>query len=78
VLEDGCIGDGSGGGNIHIKGSVDTGSFPIETDENYLEGTKIFLVPSDDVDCDGQVMIGWSLDVNLYEGALISFEDTDE
>jgi hypothetical protein len=69
--------EGGGSGNIHIKGSVDTGSFPIESDENY-PGAKIFLVPSDDVDCEGQIMVGWTGDdANLYEGALISFFDTD-
>ena len=65
-------------GNIHIKGSVDTGHLPIESDENFYEGAKIFLVPSVDVDCDYQEMIGWTGDdANLYEGALISFFDTD-
>ena len=66
------------GGNIHIQGTVDTGSLPIETDENYSEGAKIFLVPSADVDCENQMMIGWTGDdAILYEGALIRFNDTD-
>ena len=80
-----CLGSGIvveceyGVGNIHIKGSVDTGDLPIESDNNYENGAKIFLVPSDDVDCKGQVMIGWTGDdANLYEGALITFDDTDE
>jgi hypothetical protein len=69
--------EGGGSGNIHIKGSVDTGSFPIEGDENY-PGAKIFLVPTADVDCEGKIMVGWTGDdANLYEGALISFFDTD-
>ena len=68
-----------GSGNIHIKSSVDTGSLPIEEDANFGNGAKIFLVPSVDVDCDEQVMIGWTGDdANLYEGALITFIDTDE
>jgi hypothetical protein len=71
--------EGGGSGNIHIKGSVDTGSFPIEEDENYPDGAKIFLVPSADVDCEGRIMAGWTGDdANLYEGALITFVDTDE
>ena len=80
-----CLGSGivvededeDGMGNIHIKGSVDTGDLPIESDANYDDGAKIFLVPSGDVDCDGQEMIGWSDGANLYEGALIIFDDTD-
>jgi len=80
-----CLGSGivvdedeDGNGDIHIAGSVDTGDLPIEGDENFVDGAKIFLVPSSDVDCDGQMMIGWSDDANLYEGALITFDDTDE
>ena len=78
-----CLGSGTvtedeyGVGNIHIKGSVDTGDLPIPEDEN--DGAKIFLVPSGDVDCEGQLMIGWTGDdANLYEGALITFDDTDD
>jgi len=72
-VDDDCVGDG---GNIHIAGSVDTGNLPIESDEN--DGAKIFLVPFDDVDCDGHEMRGWTGDdANLYEGALITFTDTD-
>lgn len=76
--EEDCI-EGESGGDIHIKGSVDTGNLPIEGDENFENGAKIFLVPSSDVDCDNQVMTGWTGDdANLYEGALITFDDTDE
>lgn len=77
-----CLGSGvvvedeDGIGNIHIAGSVDTGDLPNEDDTN--DGAKIFLVPSSDVDCDGQQMTGWSADANLYEGALITFDDTDD
>lgn len=80
-----CLGSGivvededeDGMGNIHISGSVDTGDLPIFGDAN--DGAKIFLVPSSDVDCEGQVMTGWTGDdANLYEGALITFDDTDE
>jgi len=82
-----CLGSGivvadedeneDGMGNIHISGSVNTGDLPIEEDVNYA-GAKIFLVPTSDVYCGGQVMTGWSGDdANLYEGALITFDDTD-
>mgnify|MGYP000679634050 CR=1 FL=1 len=78
-----CMGDD--GGNVHIAGSVDTGDLPmpIETDENYADGAKIFLVPSADVACEStddipSQMVGWTGDdVNLYEDVLIIFDDTD-
>ena len=76
--EEGCAGDESVGGNIHIKGSVYTGSLPTEIDDNSPDGAQIFLVPSGDVDCDAQQMTGWSEAINLYEGALITFEKMDE
>jgi hypothetical protein len=72
--EEECV-EGSGG-NIHIKGSVDTGNLPYEYDEN--DGAKIFLVPFDHLDLENHMMIGWEEDANLYEGALITFEDTDD
>ena len=74
-----CLGTGTvcEDGNIHIKNSVNTGDMPNEEDENSPEGAKIFLVPSADVDCTNQTMIGWSESENLYEGALIAFDDTD-
>jgi hypothetical protein len=60
-------------GNIHIKGSVDTGDLPIETDEN--EGAKIWLVLSSDVD---EVMTGWNPTEYLFEFDLIMFDDTSD
>ena len=66
-------------GNVHMKGSIETGDLPIESDANFENGAKIFLVPSSDVDCEAQVMVGWTGDdANLYEGALITFDDTDD
>ena len=84
-----CLGSGivvecedelqDGAGNIHIEESINTGDLPIEGDANFENGAKIFLVPSGDVDCAGQVMVGWTGDdANLYEGALITFDDTDD
>ena len=78
-----CLGSGivvedeyvEGVGNVHIKGSVEMdGDLPIDTDYNYPDGAKIFLVPTDDVDCDLNTMDGWHGLLNLYEGALITFE----
>lgn len=94
-----CLGEGivNDEGNIHIAGSIDTGvDLPISGDLNAdtstttLEdgsiGAKIFLVPSDDVDCVGQEMTGWTgplpgniegVNIYLFEGELITFDDTD-
>ena len=73
-----CLGSGTvcEEGNVHIKGSVDTGDLPIVGDEN--AGAKIWLVLSDDVDCDAQTMVGWDPTEYLFEYDLITFEDTDE
>ena len=77
LLDMDCMPDD--GGNVHIADSVETGDLPIEGDVNYEDGAKIFLVPSSDVDCDGQVMSGWTGDdANLYEDVLITFDDTDD
>ena len=65
--------DDGGGGNIHIRGSYDTGTLPIEGDENV--GAKIWLVPSADVFCGDESneskMTGWDPTAILFEGALI-------
>jgi len=75
-----CLGSGiaNKGGNVHIKGSVNTGDLPAEDDANVNEGAKIWLVLSDDVDCDEQKMIGWDPTEYLFEYDLIIFDDTDE
>ena len=41
------------------------------------DGAKIWLVLSEDVDCDAQQMIGWNPAEYLFEYALITFDDTD-
>ena len=63
-------------GNVHIKNSVDTGDLPIAGDEN--DGAKIWLVLSDDVDCENQYMVDWHGEEYLFEYDLITFNDTDE
>ena len=72
-----CLGSGTAcdEGDVHIKGSVDTGDLPIESDEN--DGAKIWLVLSRDVDCDAQKMVGWDPTEYLFEYDLITFDDTD-
>ena len=72
-----CLGSGTanGEGNVHIKGSVDTGDLPAEADENV--GAKVWLVLSGDVDCVNGAMIGWNPTEYLFEYDLITFDDTD-
>lgn len=72
-----CLGSGTANdqSNVHIMGSVDTGDLPIEDDEN--DGAKIWLVLSDDVDCDTYEMVGWNPTEYLFEYDLITFLDTD-
>ena len=66
--------------NIHIinKGELDIGDLPTLDDENYPDGAKIWLVLSDDVDCDGQVMVGWNPTAYLFEEELMTFDDIDD
>jgi len=73
-----CLGEkkASEKGNVHIKGSVDTGDLPIESDAS--PGAKIWLVLSDDVDCDDATMVGWNPLEYLFEYDVITFDDTDE
>ena len=72
-----CLGAGTvcEDGNIHIKNSVETGDLPIESDTN--DGAKIWLVLTDDVDCENNTMTGWNGTEYLFEGALITFDYTD-
>ena len=83
-----CLGTGTGtdpdplavppclGGDVHIKGCVDTGDLPAADDTN--TGAKIWLVLCADVDCDNAVMTGWNPTEYLFEYDLITFDDTDE
>ncbi len=73
-----CLGSDSAceNGSVHIAEKVDTGSLPIDADNN--EGAKIWLVLSSDVDCDLQKMISWTPESYLFEYDLIQFEDTEE
>ena len=71
-----CLGNASAneGGNIHIKGSVLTGDLPNETfDLNYPDGSKIWLVLTEDVDCENARMIGWNPTNYLFEHNLITY-----
>jgi hypothetical protein len=65
-----CLGTGVADdhGDVHIMGAVDTGD---------LNGAKIWLVLSSDVNCEAG-MTGWNPEEYLFEYALITFDDTDE
>ena len=90
-----CLGSAlsNGGGNVHIMGSPDTGSLPIDEDLNNpdnpkhedciehstcIEGAKIWLVLSSDVDCIGQEMIGWNPTEYLFEDVGIFYVKPEE
>jgi hypothetical protein len=74
-----CLGSGvaNGGGNVNIANSVVTGDLPADYDENVPDGAKIWLVLSEDVDCEGKTMVGWNPTEYLFEEELINFDDTD-
>lgn len=75
-----CFGQGTANedGDVHIAGSVELDTdLPIEGDDNYPDGAKIWLVLSSDVDCENQHMIGWHPTEYLFEHNLITFDDTD-
>jgi len=77
-----CLGEGvvNEEGNVHIAASVETGDLPIETDANYPDGAKIWLVLSEDVDSesDPTQMTGWNPTEYLFEYDLITFDDTTD
>ena len=68
-------------GNLLIKGSVviDGGVLPIESDANFEDGAKIWLVLTADI-AEGEggwSMIGWNPAEYLFEYDLIGFNDVD-
>jgi len=76
-----CLGSGTADdyGDVHIEDSVEINTdLPTEADENYLDGAKIWLVPCSYVNCDlGLWVGGWDHTKYLFEGELITFDDTD-
>lgn len=62
-------------GDIHIKEIVDTGDLP-NTENDINEGAKLWLVLSDDVDCDEEMIFGWNPTEYLFEYDLIAFDST--
>jgi len=72
-----CLGNATTNenGNVHIKGSVNTSDLPSESDENFLDGAKIWLVLSSDVDNDSDIphMVGWNPTEYLFEYDLLNY-----
>ena len=73
-------------GNIHLMGSIETGTdLPATYDQNFGTGAKIWLVLSDDVglvdteDPEGpKKMTGWNQPSYLFEYDLINYTDSGE
>jgi len=64
-------------GAVAFDGAAFIGQdLPICGDENCPEGAKIWLVPSDDVDCTGQQMIAWNCTDILFETVKIQYDYT--
>ena len=90
-----CLGSATAnpGGQVHIRDRVDEIDIPMDGDENAQStegeendedskvGGKIWLVLSEDVDCeddeDGTKMVAWNPTEYLFEYDLITFDDTD-
>jgi hypothetical protein len=53
-------------------------NLPLDSDANASCGAKIWLVLADDVDCENEMMIGWTPTEYLFEHTLIRYIDTDE
>jgi len=79
-----CLGNGiaNKGGNVHIEGPVkiDT-DLPvpqsISSDTQPIGGAKIWLVLTDDIDCDNSSMTAWNPSKYLFENDRITFAYTD-
>jgi hypothetical protein len=79
-----CLGSALAGdnGNVSIVGMAETGNLPMETDENFPDGAKIWLVRSADLNCvpseDNRTrMIAWNPTEYLFEFELITYEETE-
>jgi hypothetical protein len=70
-----CLGSGIADalGDVHIMGSVATGTLPNPGDIN--DGAKIWLVLTADIDCDTCEMSGWNPTEYLFEGEQITFTE---
>ena len=66
-------GEANAGGEVHIKGSPETGELPAAGDENFPNGAKIWLVLKGDVEPAAMRMADWHPEQYLFEYALISY-----
>ena len=87
ILGDGIVNEG---GDVHIKGKINTGDLPAETDDNFDNGAKIWLVLYSDLggiepdvlysdlgDIEPELMMtGWNPTDYLFEYELINFDGT--
>jgi len=74
------IGNGTtdGSGELHLAGSVELNmDLPDPADANYPTGAKIMLVLSSDYDASQTKMVAWNPTEYLFEGHLITYDDTD-
>ena len=63
------------GGEVYIAASCEIDFLPVVLDDNFPDGAKIWLVLSDDVDCDAQKMVGWNPEEYLFEHSMIQFNE---
>jgi hypothetical protein len=63
-------------GDLHLMGSPDIGDIPVDTDINFPDGGKIWLVLSDDYDSDADEMVGWNPTEYLFEFDLIGYDSS--
>lgn len=64
-------------GELHLAGSVELNmDLPHPDDANYPHGAKIWLVPSSDYDPLQTKMVAWNPTEYLFEGHLITYDDT--
>ena len=59
-------------------GSIKFGmGLPVIEDENYPNGTRIWLVPSSDYDVSTNIMIAWNPAEYLFENNLITYKNIE-
>lgn len=64
-------------GNIEFSGSAEfPNGIPVDTDANYPDGAKVWLLPSDCYDPDTNAVIKWQPGRYLFEYELITYQKT--
>lgn len=74
-----CLGSDTAndGGNVHIANSKELNTDLPDTSVDINSGAKIWLVLSSDIDCSTCEMSGWNPTEYLFEGDLITYDDTE-